>query len=119
MGLRRNDTGNAVTKMQKGLLAWNADALPGSGADGDYGAETEAAVGDYQKAAELDTTQDFGTLGVADATTITFILSNLSGEGEKGDQGEQGIQGEQGDAGPQGAPGEGLTAGDVIESVVR
>jgi peptidoglycan hydrolase-like protein with peptidoglycan-binding domain len=116
MGLRRNDTGNAVGKMQDGLLAWNPDSLPISGADGDYGAETEAAVGKYQKAADLDTTADFGTLGVADATTLTFILSNLTGSGEKGDQGEQGIQGEQGDAGP---PGKGLTAGDVIESVVQ
>ena len=77
MGLRRNDFGNAVGKMQKGLLAWHADALPEYGSDKDYGAETEAAVSDYQKAADLDTTQDFGTLGVADATTLAFILSNL------------------------------------------
>ena len=77
MALRRNDTGNAVTKMQKGLLAWNSDILPQWGADGDYGAETEAAVSAYQRAANLDPTQDFGTLGVADGVTVGFILSNL------------------------------------------
>ncbi len=117
MGLRRNDFGNAVGKMQKGLLAWRDDSLPQFGADKDYGAETEAAVGDYQKASNLDDAQDFDTLGVADATTIAFILSNLTGE--KGDQGEQGEQGEQGLQGEQGSPGKGLTAGDVIESVVQ
>ncbi len=77
MALRRNDTGNAVTKMQKGLLAWNPNSLPQWGADGDYGAETEAAVADYQRASNLEDAQDFGIYGVADATTLTFILSNL------------------------------------------
>ena len=77
MALRRNDTGNAVGKMQKGLLAWNATILPQWGADGDYGAETEAAVADYQRASNLDDAQDFDTFGVADPTTIAFILSNL------------------------------------------
>ena len=131
MGLRRNDTGNAVAKMQKGLLAWHDDALPAFGADADYGAETEAAVSDYQKAADLDTTQDFGTLGVADASTLVFILSNLDGGGEKGDQGEQGIQGEQGEQGTtggigpegpqgvQGEPGEGISTGDQLSVTVN
>ena len=77
MALRRNDTGNAVGKLQRGLLAWKSTALPEWGADNDYGAETEFWVGEYQEAAHLDTIQDFETLGVADPTTIAFILSNL------------------------------------------
>jgi hypothetical protein len=112
MGLRRNDTGNAVAKMQKGLLAWDPNVLPEFGADADYGAETEAAVSDYQKAAELDDTQDFiadGMLGVADPTTIAFILSNLTGEkgdkGDKGDKGNLGATGDPGARGPKGDPG--------------
>ncbi len=107
MGLRRGDTGNAVAKMQKGLLAWREDVLPEFGADADYGGETETAVSKYQKAADLDAAQDFGTLGVADATTIAFILSNLTGEkGDKGDQGDDGDPGPEGDPGPQGDPGD-------------
>ena len=54
MALRRNDTGNAVTRHQHALQAWNPDALPQWGADGDYGAETEAWVVKYQSAAQLD-----------------------------------------------------------------
>lgn len=77
MALRRNDVGNAVGKLQRGLLAWKPAALPQWGADKDYGAETEFWVGEYQKAADLDTTQEFETLGVADPTTVAFILSNL------------------------------------------
>ncbi len=119
MGLRRNDFGNAVGKMQKGLLAWDDSVLPAFGVDKDYGAETEVAVGDYQKAANLDDAQDFGTLGVADATTLAFILSNLTGSGEKGDDGADGTDGIDGTDGKDGDPGKGLTAGDVIESVVQ
>ncbi len=112
MGLRRGDTGNAVKKLQRGLLAWNADSLPVGGDDGKYFDETVSAVSSYQRAANLDTTQDFDTLGVADSTTVAFILSNLTGA--KGDPGEDGIQGEKGDRGvlgpvgpdgPQGDPG--------------
>ena len=114
MGLRRNDTGNAVGKMQRGLLAWHEDALPVWGADGDYGAETEAAVADYQEAAELEDTQDFGTLGVADPTTLALILSNLPGEpGPQGEEGEQGVQGVKGD------PGEGISTGDQLAVTVN
>ncbi len=107
MGLRRGDTGNAVNKLQGGLLAWNADSLPVGGDDGRYFDETVSAVSSYQRAANLDTTQDFDTLGVADSSTIAFILSNLTGA--KGDQGEQGEQGEKGDEGIAGP--EGLTGG--------
>ncbi len=120
MGLRRNDFGNAVGKMQKGLLAWDADSLPGFGADKDYGAETEVAVGDYQKAADLDTTQDFDVLGVADPTTLTLILSNLTGgKGEQGEQGDTGEQGEPGPQGVQGDPGEGISTGDQLTVTVN
>jgi peptidoglycan hydrolase-like protein with peptidoglycan-binding domain len=86
MALRRNDTGNAVTKLQHALLSWNPLALPTFGVDGDYGAETEAAVADYQRAADLDTTQDFDTLGVADPTTIAYVLSNLEHQHEPDDR---------------------------------
>ena len=118
MGLRRNDTGNAVGKMQRGLLAWNEDALPEWGADLDYGAETEFWVGEYQKAADLDTTQDFDTLGVADPTTLALILSNLPGEpgstGEQGVQGEPGLKGDPGPQGPTGPSGPGILPGDQL-----
>ena len=103
MALRRGDTGNAVAKMQKGLLAWNPASLPSGGADGDYGAETEDAVSGYQNASNLDDTQDFDTYGVADPTTLAYILSNLTGA--KGDPGMQGIQGVEGIVGPQGMTG--------------
>ncbi len=118
MGLRRNDTGNAVARMQQGLLAWHDDSLPVFGADGDYGAETEAAVTDYQEAADLDTTQDFDTLGVADPTTLALILSNLPGEpgstGEQGVQGEPGLKGDPGPQGPTGPSGPGILPGDQL-----
>ncbi len=128
MAFRRNDTGHSITQMQKGLLGWDSTVLPTFGADGDYGAETEAAVKSYQLAAQLDQVADT-ELGVCDGNTHTQLLeyvpdkAGAQGEkGDQGDQGEQGIQGEQGATGPQGAtgaPGEGLTAGDVIESVVQ
>jgi hypothetical protein len=119
MALRRNDTGNAVGKLQRGLLAWNPNALPQWGVDEDYGAETEHWVGEFQKAAELDDTQDGVTLGVADSTTIAYILSNLTSEGVPGPQGPQGDPGPQGPEGNQGPAGEGLTPGDTITSTVQ
>ncbi len=123
MALRRNDTGNAVRKMQKGLLAWNPGSLPAPGIDGVYGSDTEAAVSAYQKASDLDETQDFDILGVADPTTIAFILSNLTSEdGEKGDTGDAGPEGMTGGPGPQGVkgdPGEGISTGDQLTVTVN
>ena len=122
MAFRRNDTGHSITQMQKGLLGWDSTVLPTFGADGDYGAETEAAVRSYQLAAQLDQVADT-ELGVCDGNTHGQLLEYVPDKaGSQGEKGEQGVQGEQGDAGPQGmtgAPGQGLTAGDVIESVVK
>ncbi len=117
MGLRRNDTGNAVGKLQRGLLAWKAEALPEFGSDSDYGAETEFWVGEYQEAANLNTTQDFETLGVADPTTIAFILSNLSTGG--GPEGPRGPVGPEGPRGVKGEIGPGITPGDELTVTVK
>lgn len=62
-GLRRGDYGSAVTAMQQALLTWRPDCLPQWGADGDFGAETEAALRVYQAEAGLPVT------GVYDAAT--------------------------------------------------
>ena len=55
-GLRRGDYGSAVTAMQQALLTWRPDCLPQWGADGDFGAETEAALRAYQAEAGLPVT---------------------------------------------------------------
>lgn len=67
--LRRGDSGDAVTAMQKALLVWDPDCLPKWGADGDFGEETEEAVKAYQKAAGLPVT------GVYDAATKKSLTS--------------------------------------------
>ena len=72
-GLRRGDKGTAVTAMQRALLTWKPDCLPKYGADGDFGAETEAALKAYQKASGLSET------GVYDAATEKA----LAGEGKQ------------------------------------
>ena len=124
MALRRNDTGIAVTRHQQALIAWNPDALPQWGADGDYGAETVAWVTQYQKDAELDQTQDYEA-GVIDGVTSSLLIENLQKDGEPGPQGEQGIQGEPGPRGDpgrrgeQGEPGEGISTGDELTVTVN
>jgi len=55
-GLHRGDYGSAVTAMQQALLTWRPDCLPQWGADGDFGAETEAALRAYQAEAGLPVT---------------------------------------------------------------
>ena len=55
-GLSRGDYGTAVKAMQANLLAWNPDCLPGYGADGDFGGETEKALKAFQEAAGLPVT---------------------------------------------------------------
>lgn len=70
--MRRGDRGNAVRKLQLALKAWNPDALPIAGPDGDYGPETEEWVRRYQQAAELQET------GVADGVTVAFLLEYLA-----------------------------------------
>ncbi len=132
MAFRRNDTGKSIERMQQALLAWNADSLPIFGADGDYGAESEAAVTAYQLAAQLDQVVDTD-LGVCDGNTYNQLLEFLPDrvvathghddlQGAKGDQGEQGVQGEQGAIGPQGVqgdPGEGISTGDELTVTVN
>ena len=61
--LRQGDRGAQVVAMQKALLAWDPDALPGYGADGSFGRQGAAAVAAFQEAAGLEPT------GVYDATT--------------------------------------------------
>ena len=67
--LRRGDTGDAVTALQKALLIWDANCLPDYGADGDFGEETEKAVKAFQKSAGLTAT------GVYDAATKKALTS--------------------------------------------
>ncbi len=60
--------------------------------------------------------------GLAGERLEANSIRDLAPEGGQGEQGEQGIQGEQGATGLQGATGtsgQGLTPGDVIESVVQ
>ena len=77
MAFRRNDTGHSITQMQNGLLGWDSTVLPTFGADGDYGAETEAAVHSYQLAAQLDQVADT-ELGVCDGNTHNQLLEYVS-----------------------------------------
>jgi peptidoglycan hydrolase-like protein with peptidoglycan-binding domain len=117
MAFRRNDTGFSIERMQEGLLAWNPTVLPQWGIDGDYGAESEAAVKNYQLAAQLNQVADT-VLGVCDGNTYNQLLEYLpdhaaipgpQGEqgkqGDKGDKGDQGIQGPRGIEGLDGEPG--------------
>ena len=54
--LKKGDKGEAVTRFQQRLLAWNPQALPEDGADGYYGNETIDWVKQYQTAMGLDAT---------------------------------------------------------------
>jgi hypothetical protein len=54
--LVRDSEGPAVEYFQQRLLAWRSDVLPEWGADGHFGAETEAAVAAFQSAYGLDST---------------------------------------------------------------
>jgi hypothetical protein len=108
MAFRRNDTGFSITRMQEAILAWNPHALPLWGADGDYGAESEAAVKLYQERAQLDQVADT-VLGVCDGNTYNQLLEYLPDHaaipGPQGDPGEQGEQGDPGSTGTAGATG--------------
>lgn len=68
--LKLGDAGAAVRKLQRAILRWNPSALPTFGADGDYGDETKKAVEAYQRASEIPRV----TYGVADATTVAYLL---------------------------------------------
>jgi len=51
--IRRGSCGDAVQRMQTLLIAWNSNALPEYGADGEFGAETRSWVKRFQKAKGL------------------------------------------------------------------
>jgi hypothetical protein len=61
----------AVKRFQECLLAWNPDALPKHGADGDFGAETVEWVGQFQTSFGLEKT------GTIDG--VTAALMSLHG----------------------------------------
>ena len=67
--LKRGDTGKTVTHYQERLMDWRSTALPVSGADGDYGAETEQWVGSFQ------TTEDLEKTGTVDGLTAARLDS--------------------------------------------
>lgn len=77
MVLKRGDAGPGVALIQKCLVneaklspggATKDNPLPRYGVDGDFGAETESAVKDYQRAARLPEN------GVVDGLTAAFLL---------------------------------------------
>lgn len=70
--LKRGSKGNAVTKVQIALRGWNPSALPKFGTDGDFGAETEQWVMNYQRAAGLDPT------GIADGVTVALLMEYVA-----------------------------------------
>lgn len=74
MALKRGDKGNAVTKFQKALMAWDSRALPNFGADGDFGGETEEWVKHYQFAANVSQT------GVIDGVTAALLTDYWGGD---------------------------------------
>ncbi len=114
MILQNGDFGWAVQRIQEGLIAWNANALPEWGADKDFGGETQKWVGLFQQDQNLDDAQDWhpSMLGKADGQTAAAILRfNPAGGGEKGEKGDTGLQGEKGDTGAQGPAGSPGTQG--------
>lgn len=72
MSLQSGSKGEAVRRHQEALAVWNPKILPAHGADGSYGAETEAAVRQYQKTVGLDQT------GIIDGVTSALILSHIA-----------------------------------------
>ncbi len=69
--LAKGAEGKAVKRFQEALLAWNAEALPKFGADGDYGDETVEWVEKYQTDAGLIPT------GVIDGVTAALLQIEL------------------------------------------
>lgn len=76
-GLRRGDEGGAVLALQKRLMAWKAACLPKYGADGEFGAETEAALRDYQRTMGIPETgvYDQATHDRMDAAPGTVVIT--------------------------------------------
>lgn len=71
--LSKGSKGDAVAWFQKALKAWNAEALPKYGVDGDYGNEMVDWVRRYQKAADLKQT------GQIDGVTAALLASKVGG----------------------------------------
>jgi peptidoglycan hydrolase-like protein with peptidoglycan-binding domain len=69
--LRNGASGKAVEFFQARLLAWNEEALPEWGADGDFGDETTEWVRKFQTAAGLEAT------GVVDGVTAALLHAGL------------------------------------------
>jgi hypothetical protein len=72
MALKKGDKGNAVGKLQVALMNERKDSLPKYGADKDFGDETEAAVKDYQRRADLPQT------GQADGVTFSLLMEYVA-----------------------------------------
>ena len=67
--LRQGSEGTAVTRFQDRLRAWDPEALPEHGADGDYGDETADWVRRFQETSGLETT------GAIDGVTAALLLA--------------------------------------------
>lgn len=70
--LRSGASGKAVEFFQERLLAWNAEALPEWGADGDFGDETIEWVRKFQTAAGLEPT------GAIDGVTAALLHAEIT-----------------------------------------
>lgn len=77
MTLKRGDQGNAVRKFQNALMAERSGSLPEWGADSDFGPETETAVKDYQRRADLPQTGSID--GVTAALLLEYVEDRVDG----------------------------------------
>jgi len=68
--LRKGSQGEAVERMQALLIAWNVNALPVWGADGEFGAETRSWVKKFQQARGLERDGIVGPLTWAELDAI-------------------------------------------------
>lgn len=77
--LRRGDSGPAVEKIQKALIA-TGFPLPRCGADGFFGEETESAIKNYQRARGLDADGAIGpiTIGNLDIEFIAEVTESYA-----------------------------------------
>lgn len=71
--LKKGDSGAAVKELQNDLLKIDASCLPGYGADGDFGSETDTAVRNFQKKYGLEVD---GIVGPKTWAKIDELLQN-------------------------------------------
>lgn len=88
-----------VVEIQQGLIAWDSNALPLWGDDGDYGNETAEWVGKYQVAQGVPAT------GAVDGLTHSMLVKGEGGAGTVGPAGPAGPAGPKGATGPAGQDG--------------